>query len=279
MGNWFFVVTLKYLGVGAAYTLLAFVVPYFVLFAPASTAVSWRYHRHILHYGKWRTLRAIYMHFFTFGQSIIDRVAVKHAILKPYTFHYGNYTEFLSVLDAGKGAIIIGAHVGAWEMGAPFFHQYAQNINVVMLDAEYEKIKHVIENGSSSFGYKVIPLTDDGLESIIKIKAALDKREYVCFQGDRFMDSSNSVPLTFMGHEARFPKGLFKLAIRLRVPVVFYFAMRSARRTYTFKFHIAQNVASESSLMAEYAGVLEQVVSEYPQQWYNFYDFWTSYKN
>ena len=280
LGNWFFVVTLKYAGVRAAYVLLAFVAPYFVPFAPKATRAIYRYNRSILGYGRVWSFLKIFHHFYVFGQTIIDKIALKHGIDKPYTFDYSNYDELLQLLDSGRGVMFIGAHVGSWEVGAPYFNKYGKSMNVVMLDAEYERIKHVIDDGAEKSDFKVIPVGDDGLDVVLKIKTALDNKEYVCLQGDRFMDESNSFVHSFMGHDARFPKGLFQIAAKLNVPVVFYYAMRHRGCRYSFTFQIADTVARSSSerfdkIVDQYIASLQDVVRQYPQQWFNFYDFWS----
>ncbi|MCQ2202897.1 MAG: acyltransferase [Bacteroidales bacterium] len=279
-GTWFFVVTLKYLGVGAAYVLLAFVAPYFVLFAPKGRRAIMKYNREILGYGRWKSLWKVFVHFYVFGQTIIDKIALKHGIEKPYTFDYINYEEFLKVLDSGTGVIIIGAHVGSWEVGAPYFNKYGKDMNIVMLDGEYEQIKRVIEDGAEKQPFKIIPLGTDGLDSILKIKAALDRKEYVCFQGDRYMDEENSIEREFMGKKARFPKGLFQVAAKLGVPVVYYYAMRENGKRYSFSFEIANTESKNSKerfgkIVDQYIETLEKTVKRHPQQWFNFYDFWS----
>ena len=270
-GNWFFVVTLKYLGVRAAYALLAFVAPYFVVFAPKARKAIWFYNREILGYSRFKSFGKLFVHFYTFGQALIDKIALKYGISDYYSFDYGNYSEFLNVLDSGTGCIIIGAHVGSWEVGTPYFREYGKNINIVMLDAEYNKIKNIIENGAEQRDHKIIPLGNDGLESILKIKKALDNKEYVCLQGDRYMDESNSDEVLFMGRTARFPRGLFVMCQKLKVPVVFYYAMRERHGHYKFVFELADPV---NDIRSEYISSLERIVRKYPQQWFNFYEFW-----
>ncbi len=280
LGNWFFMVTLRYLGVRAAYVLLAFVAPYFVFFAPKATRSTWRYYRRALGYGRVRTLGNVFAHFYTFGLTLVDRMALKHGIQKPYEFIYDNYDNFLRLLDSGTGVVIIGAHVGAWEVGAPYFREYGKHMHIVMLDAEYERIKRVMENEAVEFDYKVIPLGGDGLNSVLEIKAALDRKEFVCFQGDRYMDDSNAQTVGFMGGEAGFPKGVFKLATRLHVPIVFHYSMREKGCRYKFHFEIVEGAEkmSTQTLVQRYAESLEQIVRKYPRQWFNFYDFWTKYR-
>lgn len=279
VGTWFFVATIKCFGVRTAYCLLAFVVPYFVVFAPKASKSVFRYNRRILHYGRVKSLLKIYSHFYIFGQTIIDKIALKHSLDRGFSFDYCNYSDLVHVLDSGKGAMIIGAHVGSWEVGAPYFHKYGKDMNIVMLDAEYESIKDVIEKGAEKPPFKVIPIGNDGLDTILKIKVALSQGEYVCFQGDRFMDESNSMERDFMGHKAFFPKGLFQIAAKLNVPVVFYYAMRGSGRHYSFSFEIADTCASNAGerfekIVCQYIASLEKIVAKYPQQWFNFYDFW-----
>lgn len=283
-GTWFFVVTLKNFGVKTAYILLAIVVPYFVLFAPKATKSVWHYNRYILNYNVLKSFFSIYSHYYNFGQTIIDKIALKHGITKKYSFYYGNYKEFLELLDSGRGAIIISAHIGSWEVGAPYFYKYGKKINIVMLDDEYKKIKNVIDKGAEEKDYKIIPLGNDGIESIIKIKNAIDNHEYVCLQGDRYMSEKNTIEKEFLNKQANFPKSVFQLATKLGVPVVFYFAMREPQYHYNFEFHIAQmphiNNSSDKveALLNQYVTILEKIVKKYPRQWFNFYDFWSNYK-
>lgn len=279
LGTWFFVITLKYLGVRSAYVLLAFVAPYFVLFAPQARKAIYSYNRNILNHGRLKSMLLVVKHFYVFGQTLIDKIALKHSIDKQYTFDYVGYEPFLQLLNSGQGVMIIGAHVGSWEVGSPFFYNYGKKLNIVMLDAEYEKIKNIIDAGARQFDFKVIPLGSDGLDAILKIKTALDAGEYVCFQGDRFMDDKNSFEMPFLGHKALFPKGLFQIAAKLNVPVVFYYSMRQKNMHYTFSFEIASAQATTAKqrfelITTQYIKSLENIVINNPQQWFNFYDFW-----
>lgn len=36
----------------------------------------------------------------------------------------------------------------------------------------------------------MIAVNEGGIESILRIKEVLDRKEYVCFQGDRFVEGS-----------------------------------------------------------------------------------------
>lgn len=150
-----------------------------------------------------------------------------------------------------------------------------------MFDAEHQRIKEILEKNTSTRDYKIIPVNEDSLTHVFRITEALGRKEYVCFQGDRYLNKEKLLTTSFMGKEAGFPMGPFLLASKLKVPVVFYFAMREAQRTYRFHFFIAETVVrtkekrAEQALLEQYTQTLEKIVRQYPEQWFNYYPFWT----
>jgi len=154
-------------------------------------------------------------------------------------------------------------------------------MHIAMLDAEYQKIKEILEKRGVGKNYNVLSLNeDDGLKNIFQVKDILDKHEYVCFQGDRFLGNMPTVRTLFMNKQARFPIGPFLLASRLQVPIVFYFSMREKGMRYKFYFHITSPVSKkteikpEIQILQQYIHVLENILKKYPEQWFNYYQFW-----
>ena len=280
-GYLFFIYLIKYLGITAAYIFLSLVVLYFIPFAPKATQSTWFYARHILKYNRIRSLGMLLRNYYRLGQILIDKVAIGNGKVDQYRFEFERYPEFLQLLNSEQGVIMIGAHVGNWEIGAPFFDEYGKKINIVMFDAEHKRIKEILEKNASTRDYKIIPVNEDSLTHVFRITEALDRREYVCFQGDRYLNKEKLLTTSFMGKEAKFPMGPFLLASKLKVPVVFYFAMREAQRTYRFHFFIAETVVrtkekrAEQALLEQYTQTLEKIIRQYPEQWFNYYPFWT----
>lgn len=132
---------------------------------------------------------------------------------------------------------MIGAHVGNWEIGVPFFDDYGKKINIVMYDAEHRRIKEILEKNGQDKDFKIIPVNEDNLTHVFRITEALNKKEYVCFQGDRYLNKEKLLTGTLLGQKAPFPAGPFLLGSRMKVPVVFYFAMREPGRTLPFSFY------------------------------------------
>lgn len=279
-GYLFFIYLIRYLGVNAAYVFLSFVVIHFIPFAPKATASTWYYSRKILKKGRLSSIIFLLRNYYSLGQTLIDKVAIGNGLSKKYKFKFDNYERFIEILNDDKGAIIIGAHVGCWEIGSPFFEEYGKKINIVLYDAEHRRIKEVLEKNKIAVDYKIIAVNSDNLEHVFTIKTALDSKEYVCFQGDRYVKEDKLLTCSFMGKEAKFPAGPFLLATRLKVPVVFYFAMRESHKTYRFHFNMAQPIARkidtkpEQELLKQYTQALEDILKKYPEQWFNYYKFW-----
>lgn len=279
-GYMFFIYMIRYLGVSAAYILLAFVVCYFIPFAPKATASSWWYGRRILHYNRWKSFLLLFKNFYRFGQVLIDRTALNAGRTSEYKFKFENYPAFLDILNRTTGVVMLGAHVGNWETGTPFFKDYGKKINVVMYDAEHRRIKELLEKYKILHNYKIISVNDDSLTHVFQIMKVLEGGEYVCFQGDRYLNAEKLLTCRFMGEDTQFPLGPFLLAAKMHVPVVFYFAMREGHKTYRFHFFVLEQLPAEKGkrpeqlLLEQYARTLETILHRYPEQWFNYYPFW-----
>ena len=167
---------------------------------------------------------------------------------------------------------MIGAHVGNWEIGVPFFDDYGKKINIVMYDAEHRRIKEILEKNGQDKDFKIIPVNEDNLTHVFRITEALNKKEYVCFQGDRYLNKEKLLTGTLLGQKAPFPAGPFLLGSRMKVPVVFYFAMREPGRTYRFHFIRTEPVIrtkekkAEIALLEQYTAALDQILKRHPEK-------------
>jgi len=281
-GYRFFICLIKYIGVWSAYIFQCLIVLYYIPFAPKATRSSWFYWRKVHKKSRLQAVRMLYIHYYRFGQIIIDKIAALSGFCKKFRYVFHNYDAFLDILNSNTGVVLIGAHFGCWTIGESFFGNYAKKINVVMYDNEYQKIKENLKKVMGESAYQVIPIKDEDWSHIFAIKDALDRKEYVCFQGDRFLNEKHVFNELFLGKEACFPVGPFQIASRFNVPVVFYFSERGSRYCYDFRFFItdshekdgAPQSSSAQALLRQYIKVLESRIKEHPEQWFNFYPFW-----
>lgn len=119
-GYLFFIYMIRYCGVKAAYGFLSLIVLYFIPFAPKATKSIWQYARRILRRNRIQSMGLLLNNYYRLGQILIDKVAIGNGMIDKYHFKFNHYQEFLNVLDGDQGVIMIGAHVGNWEIGTPF---------------------------------------------------------------------------------------------------------------------------------------------------------------
>ncbi len=278
-GYLIFIFLIRHFGLYSAYALLAVVAAYFIIASPRATVDIWLYARKILGYGRLHSALFAYKSYFSFGLSIIDKFAISAGLADKFNYEFRGGDEIESIMESGKGAIIIGAHFGNWAAGESFFCRYKACLNFVMFDNEHEGIKEAMgQNKSSDTSFKIIPVNKDSLAHVFMITEALDRGEIVCFMGDRYVNDDKLMDGTLMGHPAKFPSGPFLLASRLNVPVLFYFSVRNKNMTYCFRFVKAKASADRKTfayaLLNQYTEILSEEIKEHPEQWYNYYDYW-----
>ena len=279
LGYKIFIFFFKYLGLRFAYLNLTYVVLFFVIKCRKERKAIWFYYRQILKYSVLKSSLRIYSHFFVFAQTIVDKVAIRYGFSHKFKYTFENAEEAIALMSKPQGAIFMGAHIGSWEVGSHIFSKYDKTMNILMVDAEYQRIKNVIEKSGESPGYKIIPINEDSIEAILRVKKALADGEILGIQGDRYIDEKRKKEVEFLGRKADFPEGPFLMASKLRTPVVIYFAMRE-KMSYNFIFKYVDNKEGLSAkdyqekIFNEYLKLFEETVKRYPQQWFNFYSFW-----
>jgi predicted LPLAT superfamily acyltransferase len=280
LGHLIFVFIIRHFGLQPAYLLLRFVSFYYFLFSRKSNRFIYSYFKDIHHYSSWKARKAVYRNYYIFGQILIDKVAIYSGLADKFTFDLDD-EKHLAAMD--QGGFMISAHIGNWEMASKKSDRIQKTMNLVMLDAEHQRIKHYLDEIMKERNFKVIPLKDD-LSHLIAIRQALDNSELIAIHGDRFMEGAKTLSAEFMGREARFPEGPFYLALRMNAPVSFAFAMKEGRKRYHFyatppkKYDIPEGKRiSQEHLMPmlkDYILAVESMLKKYPEQWFNYYDFW-----
>ena len=144
--------------------------------------------------------------------------------------------------------------------------------------------KQVMEGRKSMFEGKrinMIPVTDD-MSHIFKINNALEEGNIVSIPGDRIFGSPRFVEAELLGAKARFPLGPLAIAIQRNIPVLAVFVMKESIMRYTIKvrrLHISEETDRKNktnALAVAFAKELDDVLKKYPEQWFNYYNFWES---
>jgi len=279
-GHRFFIFILKTFGIKFTYLFLNFVVLYFVLFSAKSRKPIFYYFHSILGYGRVKSFIYVFKNNYKLGQVLIDKVALLAGFSDKFTFKFEG-EEFIREMAAKGGGLLIGAHMGNWEIAGQLLERIDTKIHILMLETEHEKIKTLLDDVMTGKSMNIIPIKED-FSHLFLIKEALQKNEIVAMHGDRYMEDSKTTIKTFLGHKAKFPEGPFYLSVKYKKPVIFVSAVKETDSHYHFfackpNFQEKSNITKEelvNNLLEEYITNLELTLKSYPEQWFNYYYFW-----
>lgn len=279
-GYRFFVFCIRTFGVRISYFFCFFVAGYFILFATKQRNGLIQFYKKGLHYSGFKSFRAASANFYQFGQIIIDRIALKTHRKKIYTHSFNNEKVLREMNENGQGGFLISGHVGNWEnAGHLIGERITSKINVLMLDAEVQKIKQFVESKTEKSNYNLIPLKDD-MSHLILIHQALKRNELIALHADRTMPGQKTFSIPFLNGIAEFPAGPFIMANKFKVPITFVFAVK--RGSTHFELSATDPIIggkdgdSPEVIALKYVHRLEEMVLTAPKQWFNFYNYYAS---
>ena len=276
LGYKIFVFFIKNAGIKSAYLVLYFVAAYYFLFLKKSNASIFYYFRKRLGYSHFRSKRMVYRSYFSFGQTIIDKIAIGAGMKDRFTYEHDGGEIIVRLLEEKRGGVLISAHIGNFEIAKHFFSEMDANfqINLVTTDLEHTAIKKYLESVTEKPNINFILIGED-MSHIFEINSALARNELVCFTGDRYFKGVKSLSGELLGEEALFPAGPFLISSRLKVPVVFVYVMKEPGLHYHLYTREAKvKHRDEKGLLREYTQSVESMVRKYPLQWFNYFDFW-----
>jgi predicted LPLAT superfamily acyltransferase len=262
------------LGLGFAYGLLRVVTCYYYLFAAKPRKALLDFYQNTLHITGSDARKMARRNFYIFGQTLVDRAAFLLGKDRQFSHVFENEQYLIDIRDAGKGGILLSAHVGNWETAGNLLKgRITPTINIVMLDAEVENIKKYMDLSTGGSRFRVIAIKDD-LSHIISIRNALVNNEFVAIHADRYLEGAKYIEMDFLGRKAKFPYGPFVIASKFNAPVTFVFAAKDGK----FSYHLSSTKPIEGKMKPEeiarlYVDELERKVKAFPEQWFNYFNF------
>lgn len=278
-GYQIFVWILKTLGVLPAYLLLKIIVLYFFLFSYKSSKQIFSLYHNRLGYSWFSSITLLYKNYYLLGQSIIDKIVVMSGIKNKFTYNFDGEENLREIVSLKKGGILLSAHIGNWDIAGHLLKRLDTRINIVMFDGEQEQIKEYLDAITEKKTVRFIFIKND-LSHIYEISDALNNNELVCMHGDRFLEGNKTMTASFLGENARFPIGPFVLAAQFKVPVSYVFAVKESNFHYHFfasKIKMYEHLKKTEVLqemLREFANEMEVKLKNYPEQWFNYYNFW-----
>ncbi|MDR1098279.1 MAG: lipid A biosynthesis (KDO)2-(lauroyl)-lipid IVA acyltransferase [Tannerella sp.] len=264
--------------VRAGYFILLFVIPFYMLFARRGYLAIYRYFRKRHGYSVMKSFRKTYRNHYLFGQMLLDRFAV-YAGQKNFKLDNPENALFLKMVDAPAGCIVASAHIGNPELCGYLLKPDRKRINSLIFGGEAKEVQRNRSKILDDNNIRIIPVLDD-MSHIFLINEALSNGEMVSMLCDRNFGSDKTVECDFLNGKVDFPVGAFAIALQFEVPVIALFVLKinaSLYRAHVISVPVPQEGNKREKInrmTGSFAKIVEDIVRKYPEQWFNFYNFW-----
>jgi KDO2-lipid IV(A) lauroyltransferase len=181
-------------------------------------------------------------------------------------------------LADGGGAILATAHLGNWHLGPYYLAERALPPITVVMSEEPDRGAQQIDAGLRDDRMRVLYSGDSPLLGL-ELRARLRRGELVGLQMDR-PGAGNGVRVRCGAHgTARFASGPAQLAWSSGAPVLpVFFPLEGGALSIRIEPPLRsgegeQREAAVARITAELAAIYAREIERYPEQWFNFFDF------
>jgi phosphatidylinositol dimannoside acyltransferase len=236
-----------------------------------------RYVRHLA-LASWRNYGRYAADFMNFSRLDIDFIEQHMRDLSQGG--KGWQSLMMPALQAGRGAIVATAHFGNWDMaGAMLAHH--QPFSAVAETFSDERLNQLVQDQRREKGIGIIPMEG----SARRILRVLQQNQLVAIVVDRPVTPDQGTEVTFFGRKTYVPSGPAALALKSGAPIlpgyVWYghhngFYTRLFPPIFPRESKGVQKATEIARLTQSIYDTLEEMVREWPTQWYMFRQFWPS---
>jgi predicted LPLAT superfamily acyltransferase len=268
---------------------LFFVVLWFFPMRQVARLASRDYLRHLYRFSQGQSPKPTngnaFKHFFTFSETILDKLLAVHAP-KDNAFYEGGGAEYVrELLAQNKGAIFVTAHYGNLDMCRELF-QTQRKVSITFFG--YTGNATAFNEMLHDLGHEIhmLDASQIGIETALILTQRLEEGGFIVIAGDRvpLTGTARTMTVPFLGAPAVFPVSPYWLAATLGCPIFSAFGRREGDAFRMSVTRLAERIvlprdrkAREAAIapyLKNYVTQLEQQCVEAPLQWQNFYPFW-----
>lgn len=253
---------------------------YYVLFAPQARRYSRDYLQRAL--GRWAEWSDGFKHVFSFASTIHDRIYLLNDRFDLFDIEVIGAEALQASLEKQPGALLIGAHLGSFEvLRAVGRGRAGLKVAMLMYEENARKINTTLEAINPAATQDIIAL--GRMDSMLQARDRLDQGYLVGMLADRGLGDDVTVDCDFLGEPAPFPVGPFRMAAMLRRPVFFMTGLYLGGNRYQIHFEPLadfsntpreEREAAMRTAQQHYAERLSHFCRLAPYNWFNFFDFW-----
>lgn len=216
---------------------------------------------------------------YNFAWTIAD--AADHKLAKTEFAYEVEGGEFLEQLAAARGAVLLTAHLGNYDLGAAIFaERFQREIRIVRAPEEdVGSARHLDESleRAGAGAVKVAYNTATSMALSIELLSAIRGGEIVSIQGDRTLPDVSARAGLLFGQTVKLPDGPFVLALVAQVPIYPVFFVRRSFHHYKIIAHppiscLRRERNRETSIeeaMRRWSRTLEKTIAQHWSQWFS----------
>lgn len=182
-----------------------------------------------------------------------------------------------NALARGRGALVLTAHFGNWELMSAAVTRRFGGGAIVARPADFRPVDRILRELRTMYGAEIIPKQ----KAMRKIMGALRHGKIVGILLDQNVDWYDGVFVPFLGRTACTNKGLALMAMKTGAPVVPAFAVRRPEGGYRVVFEPAMELQDTGDRLrdvedntARFADVMSRYILAYPDHWFWFHRRW-----
>ena len=253
---------------------------WFLVASPSARAASRDYLGRVL--GHPVGNRQVAQHFAAFADAVLDRVMLACGRADDFHIEADGIPALLDTLRRPSGAILLGAHLGSFEILRTLAADAPVPVWALMYRRNGGALTALLDQAAPELHKRVIEIGDTA--SMLRARECLDRGEMVGILADRTPSGHRTISVPFLGSPAPFPTGPVLVAATLGAPVFLCSAIRTGPRRYRigiepFADRITlrreHRAADLAAAITRYAAALERLCRATPYQWFNFFPFWT----
>lgn len=220
--------------------------------------------------------------FRNFGKYLVEFFRIANELDKDFLKGKINIKGSRHIKDAlskGKGAIVLTAHIGNWELGGVVLSFLGYPSTVIALPHKEHTVNELFNKQRESRGGSVIP-TNLAIRRSLNI---LKKNEIIAVVADRDFSAKGEV-LDFFGRKTLIPKGAAILTAKTGAAIVPVFMIREEDDTFTLNIEEPLYPSEKCNgevdqktlltIMKQHTSIIEDTIRKHPTQWLMFRKFW-----
>ena len=218
---------------------------------------------------------------YSYAVSLADRILAYSGgfDVNNLTFESEEYkNQLFDDINSQKGVFFICNHIGNIEVLQAFLLNEKTKkdfkINIFLSKKQSQIFNAFINKIKSEMPVKIFLVEEIGITTGMELKESLDNGDVVFIAGDRLAEENDKKCYTeeLFNKKIYLPKGAFKLAKLMEVPVYFISAIKN-NKEYTIYLE-KQTDTTENDLTKNFTKFLERMILINPLQFFHFYKFY-----